>query len=113
MDFAHVAFRSPLAVYEQQAESLLAGHRDGDHAAISLLHHRHPRFLDDKIKWLPKSIPEQEIRAAALSLDDARLAIARHYDFLDWAALAAYVEAVSREGPVLKFEAAVQAVVDG
>jgi hypothetical protein len=48
-----------------------------------------------------------------LSLDDARLTIARSYDFLDWPSLAAYIEAVSHEGPVLEFEAAVEAVVNG
>jgi hypothetical protein len=52
-------------------------------------------------------------RRLSLSLDDARLAIARYYDFLDWASLAAYVEAIAREGPVLKSESAVEAVVNG
>jgi hypothetical protein len=54
------------------------------HAAIDLFHRKHPRFLDEKIKWRPKFIPDSEIRDAALSLDDARLTIARFYDFLDW-----------------------------
>src|ERR1700724_3371117 len=100
MDLQPLALRSPLSAYEQQAESLLAAHRAADPAAIDLFHRKHPHFLDDKIKWLPKSIPDAEIRDAALSRDDARLAIARFYDFLDWAALAAHVDAVSRDGPV-------------
>jgi ankyrin repeat protein len=41
------------------------------------------------------------------------LTVARFYDFLDWPSLAAYVEAVSREGAVLEFESAVEAVVNG
>ena len=106
-------FRSPLSAWEQQAESLLAGHRAADPAAIDLFHGKHPRFLDEKIKWLPKSIADSEIRDAALSLDDARLAIARTYDFLDWPSLAADVEAVSQQGPVFEFESAVEAVVNG
>jgi hypothetical protein len=113
MDLTAVPFRSPLSTWEQQAESLLAGHRAADPAAINLFHRKHPRFLDEKIKWLPKSIANSEIRDAALSLDDARLAIARFYDFLDWPALAAHVEAVSRQGPVVEFESAVEAVVNG
>ena len=113
MDLQPVPFRSPLSAYEQQAESLLAGHRAADPAAIDLFHRKHPRFLDEKIKWRPKFIPDSEIRDATLSPDDARLAIARSYDFLDWASLAAYVEAISQEGPVLEFESAVEAVVDG
>ena len=113
MDLEAVPFRSPLSAYEQQAESLLAGHRAADPAAIDLFHRKHPRFLDEKIKWRPKCISDSEIRDATLSLDDARLTIARYNDFLDWPSLAAYVEAVSQEGPVFEFESAVEAVVNG
>ncbi len=113
MDLRSVPFRSPLSAYEQQAEGLLAAHRAADPAAIDLFHRKHPRFLDEKIKWRPKFIAPSEIRDAALSLDDARLAIARTYDFLDWSSLATSVEAVSRDGPVFEFEAAVEAVVNG
>jgi ankyrin repeat protein len=113
MSLNTVPFRSSLSAYEQQAESLLAGHRAADAAAIDLFHRRHPRFLDEKIKWRPKSIDASEIRDAALSLDDARLAIARSYDFHDWPSLATWVEAVSQHGPVLAFESAVEAVVNG
>src|ERR1700761_2579279 len=105
--FPHGAHGSPISAYEQQAERLLAAHRAADPAAIDLLHRKHPRFLDEKIKWRPKFIPDSEIRDAALSSDDARLAIARNYDFLDWPALVDYVDAVSREGAVHEFEAAV------
>ncbi len=96
-----------------QAESLLAAHRAADPTAIDLFHRKHPRFLDERIKWLPKSIPDSEIRDAALSLEDARLAIARHYDFLDWLALAGFVEAITHDGAILAFETAVEAVIDG
>ena len=113
MQWQAVRFRSPLSAYEQQAEQLLAGHRAGDPAAIDLFHRNHPRFLDERIKWRPKFIPDSEIRDAALSRDDAQLAIARVYDFPDWPALAAYVDTVVQDGPVFEFESAVQAVVDG
>ncbi|MBV9244835.1 MAG: ankyrin repeat domain-containing protein, partial [Methylobacteriaceae bacterium] len=113
MEVKALPFRSPLAAYEQQAESLLAGHHAADPTALDLFHRKHPRFLDEKIKWRPKFIPDSDIRDAALSLDDARLTVARFYDFLDWSALAAWVEAVSHEGPVLEFESAVEAVVNG
>jgi ankyrin repeat protein len=113
MNLKAVPFRSRLSAYEQQAESLLVGHRAADPAAIDLFHRKHPRFLDEKIKWRPKSIAASEIRDAALSLADARLAVARTYDFLDWFSLATWVEAVSQDRPVLEFESAVEAVVDG
>ena len=99
MDLKPPPFRSPLSAFEQQAESLLAAHGAADQGAIDLFHRKHPRFLDEKIKWLPKSIPDSEIRDASLSLDDARLAIARYYDFRDWLSLTAWVEAVSKDGP--------------
>src|SRR4051794_24221517 len=93
-----VPFRSPLVVYEGQAQSLLAAHGAADPAALDLFHRKHPRFLDETIKWRPKFIADSEIRDAALSIDDARLAIARYYDFLDWPSLGAHVEAVARDG---------------
>ena len=113
MELRPVPFRSPLSAYEQQAENLLAGHRAANPTAIDLFHRKHPRFLDEEIKWRPKFIPDSEIRDAALALDDACLAIARSYDFPDWPSLAAYVEAVSQQGSIFEFEYAVEAVVDG
>ncbi len=113
MDLKALPFRSPLSAFEQQAEKLLAGHRVADPAAIDLFHRKHPRFLDEKIKWLPKPIPDSAIGDAALTLDDARLTIARYYDFLDWPSLAAWVEAISQEGAVSEFESAVETVIDG
>lgn len=113
MDLAVLPFRSPLSAYEQQAETLLIAHRAADPAAIDLFHRKHPRFLDEKIKWRPKFIPDSEIRDAELSLEDARLAIARYYDFLDWQSLLAYTEAVAQDGPIFEFESAVEAIING
>ncbi|MGZ6253957.1 MAG: ankyrin repeat domain-containing protein [Candidatus Binataceae bacterium] len=113
MDLQPVPFRSPLAAYQRQAQSLLAAHGAADPAAIDLFHRKHPRFLDETIKWRPKFIADSDIRDAALSIDDARLAIARHYDFLDWPSLGAHVEAIAEDGAVFVFESAVEAVVNG
>jgi len=113
MDLQPAPFRSPLAAYEHQADRLLAAHRAADPAAIDLFHRKHPRFLDEKVKWLPKFIPDSEIRDTVLSIEDARLAIARYYDFLDWPSLADFADKISRDGPVYAFEAAVEAVVEG
>lgn len=113
MDLRPVPFGSPLSAYEDQAITVFAGHRAADPGAINLLHSKHPRFLDEKIKWRPKFIPDSEIREAALSIDDARLTIARYYDFLDWPALAVHVTAISKPGPVFEFESAIEAVING
>jgi hypothetical protein len=113
MDFEPLPFRSPLAAYELQATDLLNGHRAGDPAAIEVFHGKHPRFLDEKIPRRRKFIPGSEIRTATLTIDDARLALARDYGFRDWPALAARVAQMAREGPIHEFEAAVEAVVNG
>jgi len=112
MDLTPVPFRSPVSAYERQAENLLAELRAGDPAALDLFRRTHPRFRD-KVKWRPKLIPDSAIQDAALSRDDARLAVARSYDFVDWRSLADYVDAVAQEGPFFEFESAVEAVVSG
>lgn len=103
-------FRAALPEYEQQAEALLAAHKAAEPWAIQLIHERHPRFLDTTVRWLPLRISDEEIAAAPFDLDDAQLALARWYAFLDWSALTAYTESVARD-PV--FESAVEAVVNG
>jgi hypothetical protein len=107
-------FRAPLAEYEKQAEELLAAHKAGDAEAIDLIHRRHPRFLDDKIPWLPKPMPDSEIASAPFDLADAQLTVARSYVFLDWRSLSEWVAAVRQdESPVHRFESAVEAVING
>ncbi len=114
MELKPLPFRSPLDRYRQQAEELLAAHSAGDAGAIRVFHENHPRFLDEKIAWLPKRLPESEILNATLEVADSQLAIARWYCFESWAALAEYVEAVTRDGSaVCRFETAVEAVIAG
>jgi hypothetical protein len=114
MDLKPLQVRSPLDQYQRQAHELLEAHGAGDSQAIRVLHENHPRFLDSKIPWLPKRLPDSEIQCAALDLADAQLTIARWYSFRNWPALAEYVEAVTRDdSPVFQFESAVEAVVTG
>src|ERR1700677_5070922 len=105
MDLKPQPFRSSLEQYQKQAEALLEAFLSGDSHAIQVIHNNHPRFLDSKIKWLPKKLADSEIRSAALELADAQLALARWYNFRDWAALAEYADAVTRDGSaVFRFE---------
>lgn len=114
MDLQPLPLLAPLPQYQTQAEELLAGHRSGDAQAIRVLHEKHPRFLDAEIPWLPRTLPDSEIRNSPIVLADTQLAIARWYDFRDWAALAGHVTAVTQAGsPVFLFESAVEAVVEG
>jgi hypothetical protein len=105
---------SPLTAYAAQADTLLAAWRAGEPWALELFHHRHPRFLDEKIPWLSKRLSQDEIRSAALTEADARLAVARWYDFLDWPAVEAFAAATrDAESAAARFEATVDAVVGG
>ena len=114
MDLKPLPFRSSLEQYQKQAQELLEAWTAGDPDAIRIVRTRHPRFLDDRIPWLPKKLPDSEIRSAALELADTQLTVARWYDFRDWPALAEYVHTVTQENsPVCQFESAVEAVING
>ena len=114
MNLVRLPFHADLPQYESQAAALLEAYRAGDPEAIQLIHQRHPRFLDEKTPWLPKDVSDEEIRGAGLDLADARMALARWYDFRDWPAVAAFAaEAADENSAVFRFEAAVEAVVAG
>lgn len=110
----HAAWYAPLAAYEQQAEALWNAYRAQNARAIKLFHENLPRFLDTQVKWLPRNLEENEIERALLTLDDARLALARTYSFQDWNSLTALVNAVAdNNSAVHEFEHAVEAVITG
>src|SRR5439155_26083778 len=114
MRIVPVPFRSRIDAYEAQADALLDAWRAGDGDAVRTFHENHPRFLDSRVPWLPLRLTDDDIRAAPLGPADARLAVARWYNFLDWPSLQAHVEAVAIEGsPVCLFESGVEAVVAG
>ena len=107
-------FNAPLRDYDLQAEMLLDGWRTRDREAVDIIRHYHPRFLDEKITWLPKRMTEEEATRVPIALDDTRVALARWYTFADWSRLAEYVRAVTTEGsPVALFESAVEAIING
>jgi ankyrin repeat protein len=107
-------FDSTLDLYRKQAEEILTAWRAGAPEAIQIIRHNHPRFLDERIGWLPKDLSEDELRAAPFNVVDAQLTLARWYNFADWQALADYAAAVTeRSSPVSIFESAVEAVVNG
>ena len=114
MTLAPLPFRASLDEYEKQAVTLFDAWTAGDPAAMQIVRQRHPRFLDPRIPWLPRRMSDAEFRSVPLELPDARLTVARWYDFESWSHLAEHVEAVTRDGsPVCLFESAVEAVIDG
>ena len=98
-----LSFDSTLDLYQKQAEDLLAAWRAGASEAVQIIRHNHPRFLDERIGWLPKDQSEDELRAAPFDLVDARLALARWYNFADWQALADYAAAVTEKPTPVSF----------
>ena len=109
----HLPFHAPLDQYQRQADALLAGWQAGEERAIRVFRSRHPKFLDDKIPWLERRMTDADARAIPLDGDDARLALARAYEYLDWSKLREHVEAMQQPGPVRRFEQAVEAVIGG
>lgn len=113
MELKPLAFDAPLSGYIAQADALLAGWHSRNETAIRLFRNRHPKFLDDKVPWLERDLTDAEVRATPIDRDDARLAVARWYDFQDWQRLEEYVASVQQPGPIARFERAVEAVIDG
>jgi hypothetical protein len=88
------------ARYDELLEALLAG----DEGAGWRFKWEHPSFRGRSLR---------DVRAASLSLDDARLVIARHHAFAQWSDLAAFVQDLAGDPQVIEFETAVDALVDG
>ena len=97
-------FRATVDDYQRQAGELFAALESGDEAAMWRFKWEHPRF---KGKTLP------DVKAATLSPADARTVIAQEYSFNTWEELAEFANAVAADGPVARFEEAVEAVISG
>jgi ankyrin repeat protein len=108
-------FRAALADYEAQADELFAAWKAGDdREAVNVFVQRHPKFLRSDVPWAPKRMTHEEMRALPIDREDARLALARWYDFNNWEALADYAASVaSDDSPITMFETAIEAVIDG
>ncbi len=114
MNFTPLPVTAHIAEYESQAGSLLEAWRNGEPAALEYFLKSLPRLLDDKFCWVPKPLSEEAIRAEVFSLEDARMAVARGYDFFDWNALASFTAAMEVQDPEIQpFECAIEAVVNG
>jgi ankyrin repeat protein len=93
-----------LADYEQQADALFAALNAGDDSAAWRFKWEHPRFKGKTV---------DAVRETTLDLDDARTVIAAEHSFDGWEQLADFVHAMHTDPNVQRFEAAVDAVVEG
>jgi ankyrin repeat protein len=99
-----LAFSATLEEYLLQAESLFGALKSGDEAAAWRFKWMHTLFRDKSVA---------DVRAAALDFADAQAVVAHEVGFESWADLAAFADAVGQQGPVARFEAAVEAVISG
>ena len=103
-DVETLPFQSDLAEYERQAQLLFDAVTAGVPAALWRFKWNHPKF---------RGKTPADVKAASLELADAQLVVARVYGFESWSDLAAFAAAVTTDGPVRRFENAVEAVVAG
>jgi ankyrin repeat protein len=104
MSSPSLSYRAPLGEYLRLAEQTLDALHAGDEATAWRFKWMSPRF---------RGLGIAEVLAANLALDDAKLLVAREYFLEDWDALARFVADAGGDGPVARFEAAVDAVIDG
>ena len=97
-------YRATLDEYQQHAEALLAALQAGDESAAWRFKWVHPRFRGKTV---------DAVSEATLDFSDAQLVIAQENSFEIWDELRAFTEAVAAEGPVARFEEAVEVVVNG
>lgn len=103
-DLPPLPFTAPTGAYLDQARSLLAALHAGDEAAAWRFKWEHPTFREQQIG---------AVRSAQLGLEDAKLVTARSHAFEGWAELDAFAEVAVRDGGIVRFETAVDAMVGG
>jgi ankyrin repeat protein len=114
MDWSPLPLGSTVAAHDAQARACLDALQAGEAQAIAFFRQWHPRFRRDDVPWLPRHVDDATVRQAGFVHDDARLALARAYDFADWISLVAIADAMRDPiSPIARFERAVEAVVDG
>ena len=90
--------------YEREALDLLAALERGDRDVAWRFKWEHPGFRGKSVT---------EVDPAGLDLADARLVIAQEHAFHDWRRLQEFVAAMRHDQPLARFEAAVDAIVEG
>jgi len=99
-----LSFRATLPDYQQQADRLYSALQAGQDDARWNFKWMHPRYRGKSVG---------DVDGTRLALADAQLVVAQEYAFNNWESLARFTDAVTREGPIVTFETAVDSVVDG
>ena len=99
-----LSYVAALDGYQRQADALFDALQSGSGDARWRFKWEHPRFRGKSVA---------EVDPAMLGSSDAQLVIAHQHGFETWADVVAFTEAVTRDGAVARFEAAVEAVISG
>jgi ankyrin repeat protein len=103
-DDERATFRAPLDVYEREAAVLLEALKSRSEDAAWRFKWVHPDFRGKSVG---------DVNPSLLDAADARLVVARDHAFDSWNDLAAFTVAIAADGPEVRFEEAVEAVIDG
>lgn len=97
-------FTASVEDYEREAQALFDGVRARENPALWTFKWMHPHYRGKTVT---------DVQPDALDIDDARLVVAQEYAFHTWYDLGSFAKGVAQDGPVRKFERAVEAVVAG
>src|SRR5436190_3897107 len=97
-------FTATLDDYEREANDLFEAVRARENAALWTFKWMHPHYRGKTVT---------DVKPETLDLDDARLVVAQEYAFHTWHDLATFAREVAQDGPIRKFEIAVEAVIAG
>ncbi|MGI8618939.1 MAG: hypothetical protein ACR2L6_07590 [Gemmatimonadaceae bacterium] len=97
-------WRATIQEYKHQANALFKALLAGDQSAQWRFKWNHPRFRDKTV---------DAVTQTTLSPADARVVVAHEHAFETWADLERFAGAVQTDGPIARFEQAVDAVVAG
>jgi len=97
-------YHATLERYQQEADALFEALRSADNDAEWRFKWLHPLF---------RGKPVTDVRAATLALADAQVVVAHEYSFEGWADLVEFTHSIRQDGPVARFERAVEAVISG
>ena len=97
-------FTATLEDYERDAGNLFDALQARENPALWNFKWLHPHYRGKAVT---------DVKPESLDLDDARLVVAQEYSFNTWHDLGSFAGKVSQDGPVRKFEQAVEAVVSG
>jgi ankyrin repeat protein len=97
-------YTATLEDYEREAKALFDALQARENAALWNFKWMHPHYRGKTVT---------DVKPETLDIDDARLVIAQEYAFHTWYDLGSFVKEVAQEGPVKKFEIAVEAVIAG